>query len=91
MRFVKHYLLFINLILTGMWHLILQVLASEVDFWNYTPTDLKTMEDEKMYPPRFEVLIDGRSAIGDSMLTVNFSGIKKKLMVKIPLRPTTGK
>ena len=38
-----------------------------------------------MYPPNFDVIIDGRSAVGDSRLTASFSGIDCPLKVEIPL------
>ena len=38
-----------------------------------------------MYPPNFDVIIDGRSAVGDARLTASFSGIDCPLKVEIPL------
>ena len=66
-----------------------QILASDVDFWsiwNRNPTELKTMEQEKMYPPNFNLIIDGRSAVGNTRLTASFSGIDCPLVVEVPLR-----
>ena len=38
-----------------------------------------------MYPPNFEVIIDGRSAVGNARLTASFTGIECPLVVEIPL------
>ena len=38
-----------------------------------------------MYPPNFDVIIDGHSAVGSTMLTASFSGTDCPLVVEIPL------
>ena len=38
-----------------------------------------------MYPPNFDVIIDGRAAVGNTRLTASFSGTDYPLVVEIPL------
>ena len=74
--------------------MILQICATEVDFWsiyNHNPSKLKLMEDEKIYPPRFEVLIAGEAAVECGLLCVEFHGAEEQLRVEVPLPLPQGK
>ena len=68
-----------------------QILASEVHFWDSLPHELELMRDQKMYPPRFTLQVCGDKATHDATALVEFEGACEDLSTEIHLSlPTTG-
>ena len=61
--------------------------ASEVDFWGIGEDDLKQMEEEEIYPPRFKIGVYGSQATDTAVTSIKFSGAKEELQTELPLEP----
>ena len=62
-----------------------QIAASSIAFWNQNIDTLMLLNRHKMYPPRFVIDINGTSAINASCLTVEFTGLRKRVQFQITL------
>lgn len=72
----------------GMIHVkLLQIRASEINFWNQSFTDLQLRHKRKMYPPRVKITIRMRDPSAPVVLPVRFRGcvIDGKLDVELSL------
>lgn len=49
----------------------------EVQFWNF-PEELKLKEELKMYPPRFQITVNGNPT-SDKAVKITFHGAKQQL------------
>ena len=71
----------------------LQIPASKVDFWKLHDQniDLEMMSINRMYPPRFKLILYGRNAIEPAAAQIIFTGsIDESLNTDIFLEPNTG-
>lgn len=68
------------------------MLSSEVDYSQHSIEQLKLMHSQKLYPPRFVVLITMPSNVKTGTIAVvQFKGADKILRREIPLQlPTSG-
>ena len=62
-----------------------QILASEIDFWQLSLSELKARQLLGVYPPCFVLSISGASAHSSCRLDVSFSGGNRAIKVQIPL------
>ena len=62
-----------------------QIAASSIAFWNQNIDTLMLLNRHKMYPPRFVIDINGTSAINASCLTVEFTGLRKRVQFQVTL------
>lgn len=62
-----------------------QIPASSIAYWNQNIDTLKLLDHHKMYPPRFIIDINGTSAVNASCLTVEFTGLRKRVQFQITL------
>ena len=62
-----------------------QILASEIDFWKLSLSELKARQSLGVYPPCFVLSISGASAHSSCRLDVSFSGGNRAIKVQIPL------
>ena len=67
--------------------LLLQIPADKVDFWKLHKQgmDLENMTQREMYPPRFKLVISGRSAIEATIADITFTGSQEDLDTEILL------
>ena len=65
---------------------------SDIDFFDKTPEELKLMEENGMYPPRFRVAITcGISTARRHLARIEFKGAVNSLEFHLPLNPSTSK
>ena len=53
----------------------MQICPDAVKYWNIDPDELEMMEEDKIYPPRFEIEVHGSHARAAVTALVCFSGI----------------
>ena len=64
-----------------------KVNASEIDFWEIGEDNLKQMEEEELYPPRFVIGVNGNQATDSVISSIKFSGAKEELQTELSLEP----
>ena len=52
-----------------------QIYAKDLEFWDIEPSELKQMELEELYPPRFIIDVSGTEAHKSGHLWIQFSGM----------------
>lgn len=64
-----------------------QILASEVDFWDKDFRQMKLMQELKMYPPKVTILVyaDNTEA-QEETFTIKINGTKKNKVSEVRLR-----
>lgn len=57
---------------------------SDINFWDEKVETMKLRHRLNLYPPQFELLIDGSRATGDCFLEIKFSGdIKPNVLNRV--------
>ena len=65
---------------------LLQIRADDVNFWNIEHELLKTMEENKVYPPRFVLSVCSNEAKTSSSASLQFEGTKENTKINIILQ-----
>ncbi|XP_064383434.1 uncharacterized protein LOC135332050 isoform X2 [Halichondria panicea] len=60
---------------------------NEVDCWRLDQDELKLMEEEELYPPRFVVKVNGHQATDQATALVRFTGAQGYLETELSLEP----
>ena len=71
-------------------HCVQQIFRSDVDFTKLDENELKLKEKEKMYPPKFQVVISCSPAAQQSQARIKIKGAHSDLVFDIPLTPLPG-
>lgn len=69
--------------------LIMQITLNEIDFLQIEQEELRLMEKQGMYPPHFQVVIDGKNTTQKVQAQIHFTGTTRdeSLVCDIPLVP----
>ncbi len=65
----------------------LQLTENEVDCWTLDQDELKQMEEEELYPPRFVVKVNGHQATDQATAFIRFTGVQGHLETELSLEP----
>ena len=68
-------------------NMVSQISADDVNFWNYKEYKiLKTMEENKMYPPRFVLSVCNNEAKTSAVASLQFEGTRENTKINIILQ-----
>lgn len=67
--------------------IIMQIKATEVEFWSNDPETLQQMELEGFYPPRFTLKVSRKHAYKTTYATIHFKGTTNELKAELMLQP----